>query len=255
MAKIKIASVSYLNSIPFTYGINESQLIDADLTLATPRECTELLRSGDVDIALIPVGALAELGRQTPIEVVTSHCIGTVGAVRSVVLVSDDDLPNIKRVWLDPDSQTSVKLMAHLADNYFMINPEWRVLDDMKRVSHPEDGDAFLLIGDKVFDYENEFDYSVDLGQAWCDFTAMPFAFAVWCCRVGTPLEHIEMLEESLTWGVERIYEALRALRSDVDIEEGYNYLTMNIDYEYDSMKRAALAHFLESKSTITITR
>ncbi len=252
MSKVKIASVEYLNALPFTYGVQESGLIDAELELMTPAECAERLGSGDVDMALVPVGALSSLGED--VEVVTSHCIGATGAVRTVVLLSDEPIEKVKRIWLDPHSRTSVKLLAHLCDNHFHISPEWRVLDDMKRVEHGEEGDAFLLIGDKVFEHEGVFEYSLDLAEEWLRHSALPFAFAVWCCRKDTCEEHIEALEEALTWGVEHTFEALQALRPELDIEQGYTYLTQNIDTLLDGGKRQAMGILQGSKSTIKLT-
>ncbi len=253
MSKIKIASVSYLNSVPFTYGIQESSCIDAELILATPAECTRMFNAGEVDMALLPVAGMAALN--TPCEVITSHCIGATAAVRTVALMSDEPLSEIERIWLDTHSQSSVKLLAHLCEHHFHIAPEWRLLDDMSRVSHPQDGDAFLLIGDKVFEHEGEFEYTLDLAEEWLNLTSLPFVFAVWCAGEGVEEQHIEELEEALTWGVEHTFEALQALRPEVDIEDGYRYLTENIDTLLDGAKRKAMEMFISSQSKITLTR
>ncbi len=253
MSKIRIATVSYLNSIPFTYGIESSGAIDAELTLATPAECSRLLGSGDVDLALVPVAALSNLGVE--VEVVTSHCIGAVGAVRTVALFSDDALSSIKRVWLDVDSQTSIKLLAHLCEHHFHITPEWHFLSDKSRLAHPEDGDAFLLIGDKVFEHEGEFEYTIDLAEEWVSLTSLPFVFAVWVAPVGTDDAIVEQLELALEWGVEHTFEALQALRPDVEMEDGYRYLTESIDTQLDGAKRQGMELFLSSDSKITIKR
>ncbi len=253
--KIRIASVSYLNSVQFTYGIEHSGLIDADLTLAPPVECANQLRNGDVDLALIPVGGLLSLGEEgKDFEIITSHCIGAIGAVRTVVLMSDEELENIERIWLDPHSQSSVKLLAHLCEHHFKIAPKWLILNDMSRVEHPKDGDAFLLIGDKVFDHEGVFEYTYDLALEWQQYTSLPFVFAVWCSRCGVSEEIVEQLEEALTWGVERTFEALRELRPEFEIEDGYRYLTENIDTLFDSQKREAMRLFRASRSRIELS-
>ncbi len=251
MSQIKIAAVSYLNSIAFTYGITNSKLINAELKVATPVECTSYLRDGDVDIALIPVAAIPSLGDD--IEIVTSHCIGASGEVRTVVLVSDERPEDIKRIWLDTHSQSSVKLLAHLAEYHFHISPKWLLLKDMDRVEHPQDGDAFLLIGDKVFDYEGIFEYSYDLAEEWIKECGLPFVFAAWCARKDIDREVIAELEDALTWGVEHTFEALRELRPEIEIEDGYRYLTENIDTMLDGAKRNAMERFWASESRITI--
>ncbi|MFI3328062.1 MAG: MqnA/MqnD/SBP family protein [Rikenellaceae bacterium] len=261
MAQIRIATVEYLNSLPFQYGIEESGLVDAQLRLATPAECSTLLHSEEVDVALIPIAAIDALNSNLPedaqLQIVTSHCIGTNGAVRTVTLMSDDELKDIKRIWLDTDSQTSVRLLAYLCKNHFGISPEWHRLTDKKRLAHPKDGDAFLLIGDKVFAHEAEFEFVVDLAEEWVARENQPFVFAAWCVRGDNPVVNEEVLsnlDEALTWGVEHTFEALQALRPDVEIEEGYRYLTENIDTLLDNAKMAAMKHFLGSKCTISIT-
>ncbi len=204
-------------------------------------------------MALIPVAALPNLDIE--VEVITSHCIGATGAVRSVVLLSDDAPSSIKRVWLDVDSQTSVKLLAHLCEHHLHISPEWHFLNDKSRLAHPEDGDAFLLIGDKTFDYEGEFEYTLDLAEEWIAHTSLPFVFAVWVAPVGSDEEVVERLEQALEWGVEHTFEAMQTLRPDIEIEDGYRYLTENIDTLLDSAKRKGMELFLNSESKISITR
>ncbi len=251
MSQIKIAAVSYLNSIAFTYGIQSSKLIDAELTLAPPVECTAKLSAREVDIALIPVAAIPSLGEEY--EIVTSHCIGASAAVRTVVLMSDEKPEDIKRIWLDTHSQSSVKLLAHLAEHHFKISPKWLLLKDMDRVEHAQDGDAFLLIGDKVFDFEGIFDYNFDLAEEWINHTGLPFVFAAWCAHKDVDREIVADLEDALTWGSERTFEALRELRPEVEIEEGYRYLTENIDTILDRDKYKAMEQFWASQSRITI--
>lgn len=250
--KVRIASVSYLNSVQFNYGIESSGLIDAELTAAPPSECSRMLKEGEVDIALIPVGALDTLGED--FEIITSFCIGASGSVRTVVMVSDEEINNIKRIYLDPHSQTSVRLLAHLCEHHFKIKPKWQILKELKQIEHAEDGDAFLLIGDKVFDHEGLFEYSYDLSEEWQRLTMLPFVFAVWCAPREIDESIISELEEALEWGVERTFEAMQHLRPDIDIEDGYCYLTENIDPLLDSAKIEAMRLFRASKSRIELT-
>ncbi len=254
MSKVKIASVSYLNSVPFNFGIKNSGAIDAELLLAPPSECSRLLSSGEVDVALIPVASTPELHSELGVEVITSHCIGAITAVRSVVLLSDERPCDIKRIWLDPESRTSVRLMAYLCREHLKITPKWHALTSMERLQHPEDGDAFVLIGDKVFEHEDEFEYTMDLAKEWITHTGLPFVFAVWCGRLGLDTSTIEELEDALTWGVEHTYEAMLAMRPDIDVEDGYRYLTENIDTLLDNSKREGMAKFLSSDLSIELS-
>ncbi len=240
----KIAAVSYLNTIPFIYGIEHGGNLTAELMLLPPNQCTQKYLDAEVDIALLPSVVVPTL---TDAEIVTDFCIGAEGEVRSVVIVSDDPIEEVTTIYLDTHSQTSVQLAGYLAQNYWNIVPEWRVLEDYDHLNHPKDGEAFLLIGDKVFEHEGEFEYSYDLAEAWVDATALPFAFAVWVARKGTPVETIEALNAALEYGVEHTYEAILEYRADGSEVESHEYLTRNIDFLLDGAKRQALDKFWHS--------
>jgi chorismate dehydratase len=239
---ISVAAVSYLNTIPFLYGIRHSEELSANLLLSPPAGCAEAFDSRAADIALIPVGGLTSLTGDD-FDIVTSWCIGADGSVRTVVLVSNSPLKEIRRVWLDGHSRTSVALARVLAAKRWHITPEWMPLDDYSVLDGPAPGDAFVLIGDKVFEHEGEFANTWDLASEWQAHTGMPFVFAVWVARKSVPGNVIDALENALTLGVERVYEAI--LESDfVDRPYAYEYLTGNIDYFFDEQKRMALQRF-----------
>ncbi len=239
----KIAALSYLNTVPFIYGIEHSGLpLDAELVLTTPAECVRLFIEGEVDVALLSTAVLPHLKDS---EIISGYCIGSEGAVRSVVVMSDEPIEQIKRIFVDGDSCTSVQLCAYLAKELWGISPEWYTLDDNQRLNSPEQGDAFLLIGDKVFESEGEFEYTYDLSLGWYAKTSLPFAFAVWVARKDVDEEFIAMLDESLTYGVEHTYEAILELRGSSFAVESYQYLTENIDFLLDEQKRKAIDKFL----------
>ncbi len=241
----KIAAVSYLNTIPFIYGIEHEGNLTAELLLTPPNECTQNYLDGLVDIALVPSVVVPTL---TDAEIVSDYCIGTEGSVRTVVVVSDDPIEDVTRIYLDSHSQTSVQLLGYIAQNYWHIAPEWVLLEDYTHISQLADGEALLLIGDKVFEHEEEFEYSYDLGELWREATGLPFAFAVWVARKGVDNEVLESLNLALEYGVEHTYEAILEYRADGSEVESYEYLTQNIDFLLDGAKRKALEKFWASK-------
>lgn len=240
----RIAAVSYLNTIPFIYGIERADNLRARLLLAPPAQCAENYTGGKADIALLPAAAVPSLPST---EIVTSYCIGAVGPVRTVVLLSPTPVAEVRRIFLDPHSLTSVQLAGYLAAKRWKIAPEWVALSDYAQVDHAARGDAFLLIGDKVFGYEGRFPYAYDLAAEWQASTGLPFAFALWVARKGTPYALIEALDRALTLGVERIYEAVLAYGFDHKPYDAYRYLTRNIDYLYDNQKQKALRKFWDA--------
>ena len=236
-----ITAVSYLNTIPFVYGLKHADNLRADLLLAPPAECAKNYIEGKADIALLPAAVVPEL-KQT--NIITDYCIGAVGAVRTVTVISNTPIGRVKRIWLDAHSRTSVQLVGYLAAKHWHISPEWYDLQDYQQVAFAEATDAFLLIGDKVFDHEELFNYNYDLSEEWNKFTGLPFAFAVWVARKGTAYEHIDALQHALTFGVESIWEAVVEFGFDKKHYNAYEYLTQNIDFVFNAEKHSALQKF-----------
>ena len=236
----KIAAISYLNTIPFIYGIRHEGSLCADILFAPPSQNVRHFIDGKVDLALVPAAVAPTL---KDAEIITDYCIGAVGPVRTVVVVSNTPIDKVERIWLDAHSRTSVQLCGYLAKNRWKITPEWIDMSDYSILDSAKDGDAFLLIGDKCFDYEGRFTYSYDLAEEWIAQTKLPFVFAVWVARKGLSYEVHDALERALTFGIEHTYESI--LESNyATCEYAYDYLTNNIDYLFDTQKHKALKKF-----------
>ncbi|HIE16440.1 MAG TPA: hypothetical protein EYP69_05905 [Bacteroidales bacterium] len=123
---IKIGLVSYLNTLPFVYGIrtmieNQKQW-NLKIIQAYPSECTNLFRENKIDIGIIPIGALPNLKNY---QIVSKFCLGTKQKVDSVLLLSHKPIKNIDTILLDYQSETSVLMAKILARYYWKINPIW----------------------------------------------------------------------------------------------------------------------------------
>lgn len=240
-SNVRIAAVSYLNTIPFIYGIRHEGNLRADLLLAPPADCYLNYAEGRADIALMPSAMVPTLKSTS---IITDYCIGANGKVRTVELFSNVPIQQVRRIFLDVHSRTSVQLVGYLAANYWHIQPEWYELSDYSQVAFAQKEDAFLLIGDKVFDHEGLFNYNYDLAEEWKKATSMPFAFAVWVARKGTSYEVIDALQRAFTFGVESIWEAIIEAGYDQKPYNAYEYLTQNIDFVFNAEKHSALQKF-----------
>ncbi len=239
----KIAAISYLNTVPFIYGIRHEGNFRADLLLTPPAQAVDNFVAGNADIALLSAAVVPSLRGA---EIITDYCIGASSAVRTVVLMSNTPIKQVKRIWIDSHSRTSVQLAGYLARHRWRIDPQWLLLDDCSVVGTLAEGDACMLIGDKVFDWENRFAYRYDLAEEWIAQTSLPFAFAVWVSRKGISYEVHDALERALTFGVEHTYEAV--IESPyADRPYAYEYLTKNIDFLFDAQKHAALKKFWDA--------
>jgi chorismate dehydratase len=241
MAPVRVAAVSYLNTIPFLYGLRRSDSAPGvDLLLSPPAGCADAIACGHADIALIPI---AEIPAIDNIRIIGNHCIGARDTVRTVALMSSSPLEEITKIYLDPHSRTSVALVKVLAREHWGIDPEWLPLKSFDGVK-PEKGVGYTLIGDKVFGYEAMFPYNYDLAHEWHEFTGLPFVFAAWVARPNVSEGEVEALGKALEYGVRHIADAARE-DGRVDYETAVKYLTENIDFSFDAEKRKSLEVFL----------
>jgi chorismate dehydratase len=243
MIPIHISAVSYLNTIPFVYGLLRSNNTgEIHLDLDVPSISAGNLISGKADIALVPVGALPGIPGY---RIISPYCLGAVNEVKTVLLLSEKPLQEITRVMLDFDSMTSVRLVKVLASHFWKINPEWEPLNpgQAELLVRPE---SLVAIGDKTFTLRNRFPYVRDLAAEWISYTGLPFVFAVWVTMKPLPEEFVSRFNEALTYGVTHIQDSLdfmnEKLPQGVDC---YEYLTKNISFQFDEKKKQGLELFL----------
>ncbi|MDR1887329.1 MAG: menaquinone biosynthesis protein [Prevotellaceae bacterium] len=242
MKKIKVSVISYLNTSPFVYGLKHSEIIDyIDLRYNTPAECAVSLLNKDADLGIVPAAVVPQIPDR---QIISDYCIGASGNVRSVVICSNLPVSEIKTLYLDFESCTSVLLARLLLDDYWKINVHPVRLNSLSDINPDREDSAYVLIGDKVFDYEDKFKYRTDLAQAWKDFTGLPFVFAAWTAVTPLSNDFIAMFNSALTMGLANIPAAISEHRHTPDYRDAVKYLTENIDYNFDFMKRKALVKF-----------
>jgi chorismate dehydratase len=233
-----IAMVSYLNSKPFEFGINSTEYDHFfELFLDHPAACAALFASGQVDVALIPVGALQGLEGY---RIVTDYCISCDGEVRTVCLFSDTPIENCSKIWLDDHSRTSFLLTQVIIEQYFGKSVEYQPGHVQEIV--PGVGEATLMIGDKVFSAEQSYRYKYDLGEIWKKWTGLPFVFAVWVASDKVDDESLKRLNNALEYGVSHLKQVIDRVNSEsLDL---LSYFSKNIFYELDDRKMEALSLF-----------
>jgi chorismate dehydratase len=244
MTKIKISAVSYLNSKPFIYGLEHSEVRnEIDLQLDIPSVCAEKLIENKVDIGLVPVAVLPELEEY---HIISDYCIGADGEVGSVLLLSDVPLNEIKTILLDNQSRTSIELVQVLANKFWKIQPAWQEAEDnyITRISGTT---AAVVIGDRTFPIRNNFKYVYDLAAEWKKFTSLPFVFACWVSNKKLPSDFIERFNSALKTGLSSKAEVIKQYRdnhkTDFDIRD---YFENKLSYNLDEKKKQALDLFLQ---------
>lgn len=204
------------------------------------------LRRGEVDLALMPVGALHAVPGA---RIVGGYCVGAVGEVYTVCLCAHREVSGLRKIYLDSDSRTSVQLVQILARHYWKTAVQWERLSCGKLEEGFSPDEGVVLIGDKVFGQRRRFEVCYDLCTEWIDFTGLPFVFAAWVATQALPQGVEELLNEGLAWGIAHVDEAVahRAVSGGLPCtkDEAKRYLRQNIDFPLAEDKLKGLRRYL----------
>jgi chorismate dehydratase len=246
---IKISAVSYTNTIPFIYGLkqyfNDAEI---DISFDYPAIVAKKLLNNEAQIGLVPVAVIPEL---KDAQIITDFCIGAVGPVKSVLLLSNQSIEQVKCIHLDYQSRTSVNLCRVLCKEHWKINPVFKAANEnfLNEIGIDE---AAVVIGDRALLLAHKFKYVYDLANEWYVHTQLPFVFACWV-KIGGELtdDFISRFNLALAFGLEHRDEAI--MQSDVEMDKNLlkDYVNKSISYKLDDDKRKGLETFLKSLSKI----
>lgn len=250
---IKVSAISYLNTIPFVYGL-QSKFLGTDeinISLDIPSVCAQKLLTNQVDIGIVPVAILPQMKEYF---IVTDYCIGATDEVKSVMLFSEVPLHEIKTIYLDYQSRTSVMLARILAEKYWKINPTWLAAKEGYE-QNIVDETAGVIIGDRALVLYNKFQYKYDLASEWKKLTTLPFVFACWVANKKLPVQFIEKFNDAIRFGVSNIEQAIAKYADEINgYINRYEYLTKNVSYVLDEEKQKGMELFLRYADEIQKT-
>lgn len=242
--KIRVSVVSYLNAQPFIYGLEHHEINDKLILFKDiPSECARKLLNNEADIGLVPVAVIPQLKE---FEIIGKTCIGAVGKVASVLLCSDVPLHEIKEIFLDFHSRTSVTLVRVLSKQFWNIGPDFipapeNYIDSIQGTS------AGVIIGDRTFNLKKDFKYVYDLSEEWNKFTGLPFVFAAWVGKKGINSSLLNQFEEALLFGLQQRQNVIQEFENFYgnDFDVAY-YLNTSIQYVLDDEKMKGLNLFYQ---------
>ncbi|MCF8379508.1 MAG: menaquinone biosynthesis protein [Bacteroidales bacterium] len=241
----KISCVKYINSLPFVYGLkNTSILRKISLELDTPADCYKKLLNKEVDIGLVPVVAIPGLNEK---HLISAYGIGASGKVKSVILATETPLEEIKTVYLDYQSRTSVQLVRVLAKNFWKINPVFLQSEPGFVTKAIPKGTAYVVIGDRAFSFYNT-DYKIyDLAEEWKAFTGKNFVFATWIANrnidIDFKIEFDKALQDGLAMREKIIMDLISSTKIEQNLLEEYYY--KNINFNFDAEAKEGMDLFL----------
>lgn len=217
---------------------------EIDLVGAYPSKLAKMLLDGEVDVGLIPVAAIPQLKEY---HIVGNHCIGAEGEIASVCLFSEVPLDQIKKVYLDYQSRSSVALLKWLMKESWGIFPEIIESTDESYRDHIKGTSAGLVIGDRALEQRRISTYIYDLGSEWRGITGLPFVFAAWVSTKPLPEDFIAAFDRANEMGLSHIDEIVAA--DPFDVYDMKKYYTLHLSYELTAAKKEGMKRFLEEIS------
>src|SRR5262249_29035918 len=279
MAKLRISVVQYLNTAPLVRGFTHGPLQGKyDLSFTVPSQCAEALRSGAVDVAIIPA---IEYQRIPNLVVLPDLSIASKERVRSLLLVSKMPIREVRRLALDQSSRSTQALTRILCEDRWDIAPQFAEAGpDLAQML--QNSDAALVIGDPALRTAIEAEQCVkpgadgewictgaqvglpqaqklhlyDVVHEWWQLTERPAVLAVWAARpeIATP-ELAADFSESLVFGLKHLPEICAEGAPDLQLPERELslYLRTNIDYSLDAENLKGLDEFFARAARLNL--
>jgi chorismate dehydratase len=247
---MRIGAVNYLNSKPLVYDL-PALAPQATVTYDLPSRLADSLAAGRLDVALVPS---VEFFRAPRHRIISDACVACRGPVLSVKVQFRVPPTEVRRLALDEGSRTSAALSQILLAEMCGVRP---ALEPLPIGCGPETStaDAVLLIGDRAITHtqQSQVDKNIseewDLGETWCQWTGLPFVFAMWIAgdRAISP-ELAEVLNAARDRGVGQIEQiaAREAPLLDIPKELAETYLRDNLHFKLGPREQAGLHRFYD---------
>ena len=242
---VRLGAVTYLNARPLTFCLSRLAR-DLEVTFDLPSRLADGLAAARLDVALAPsIGYFRNPGY----SIVSDACVACDGPVRSVKLYSRVPARRIETLALDEGSRTSAAMVQILLKERFGLSPAVERLPIGAAIEDTP-ADAVMLIGDRGMQPANgQFEFVWDLGEAWTDWTGLPFVFAMWTARDGVDLQDVEeTLARARDEGVARLAEIAHAEAPALGIDEAdcLAYLRDHLEFRLGPRQRQGLEMFCQ---------
>lgn len=242
----RIGVVSYLNAKPLTWALEAGLLPGVEVVSDVPSALGTELRAGRLDAAML--SAVVHVQDPSFQVVPDAGCIAADGPVQSVLLFCRVPLAEVRSVALDTSSLCSAALTRVMCRLAWGLDPVYEAMAPhlpSMLTAH----DAALIIGDpglaRYVSQDTGHYHVVDLGQAWREWTGLPFVFATWLSPRPTP-ELTALLRRARRLSQAEIPRIAHAEAARLGLSEQVcrTYLTDVIHYDYGPREAEGLARF-----------
>ena len=234
LGNFRVGSVKALNAVPLTRGIEEQVIYEV------PSKLAELLRRDELDAALV---SIVEPLFQDRYDILDGVAIASLGEVKSVFLAHRKPLEQVREIYCDTASLTSVALLKVLLAERG-LRPECKPLENYAAA---REKDFVLLIGDAALDFVlAPHEHAIyDLAGEWYELTRLPFVFAVWALRRGVENRELRhRLREAKDFGVDTL-DHIIATRTEYTEAFRKDYLGWHIHFHLGSDEKRGIAKFI----------
>lgn len=254
---MKLGHIDYLNSYPFYHHMFEQPLPGVEIFSGHPSELNARMKDGRLHMSPISAAAYADIADE--VIILPDFCLGSVGYVHSVILVSKRPIEDLDgaRVGLTSASQTSVALLKTLLEKYYDVTPDYVVTPPRPDLSG--DLDAALIIGNEAMMNRGAVPYTYDLGDLWLRKTGFPVVFAVFAVRRDALSGHCEEIKAVINSYHDSYYQgmndqdtlitAARERYPDIDYDISTYYTLMK--YEFTGQLKKALGFYLQTAGSL----
>ncbi len=241
---MRISLVSYLNTLPFRFAVNNSplRLRNGSFLCCPPSDCAQMLIDNKADIGLVPVAAILHLNEPV---VFSDFCISAHHEAYSVLILSQRPLRECTTLLLDYQSRTSVA-MCKILDEHF-LHYHFNYVDAAPGFEAQIQGNtAGLVIGDRAMHYRTNFEHVCDVGSLWLQYTGLPAVFALWVANKPLERSFVNEFNAIMQYGIDNIEHAIETYRGpDIGISL-HRYLTECLCLNLDEERIQSVRKFLQ---------
>ena len=252
---MKLGRIPWINCYPVYAAIDRGLVhVPADLVSGTASELNELLAAGELQVSV--VSAVEYARNAAEYHLLPDLAITCDGPVHSVALFSRRPVTELDRrtILVTASSRTSVLLLDLLCRHRWDVRPHFASaraeaadLDALSGLPH----EGVLVIGDAalLLAAQARYPVRVDLGEAWKEWTGLPFVFAVWAARRDTGARGVQAVHRGLlearAWGLGHLDELAREAHRRTGVAEPAcrEYLG-DLDYALSYRHLAGLTDF-----------
>lgn len=243
LAPFRVGSVRALNTVPLTRGLED------EIIFSTPAKLAEMLRRDEFDAALVSV---VEPLLNDRYDILDGVAVASLGEVRSVFMAHRRPIEEVREVFCDTASLTSVRLLQVLLAERG-LKPEFKPLENYAAAAGK---DFVMLIGDPALDFVVAHPPSpgfgatgehaiFDLGAAWFEMTGLPFVYAVWALRRGVENKELRrQLREAKEFGLDTLDHIIGS-RTEYTEDFRRDYFGWHIHYHLGADEKRGIERFI----------